>query len=46
MPTTDEIQTAMERRRSSSVSTFSSVDSGSDGEKKRYLQLVPESEEV
>ncbi len=42
MPTADDIKAAIARRRSSSASTISSVGTSSDGQRSRYLQLVPE----
>lgn len=46
MPTPEEVKAAVTRsRRSSSASTASSVASSYDGERNRFLQLVPESDE-
>ncbi|MCJ1483339.1 hypothetical protein MMC06_003506 [Schaereria dolodes] len=42
MPTQEEIIAATRGRRSSSISTVSSVTSSTDGDKRRYLELVPE----
>ena len=51
LPTADEIQEAMSKRRSSSTSTASSVASSNEGERKQFLPLamvplVEESEEL
>ncbi|KAL8761020.1 MAG: hypothetical protein Q9184_002833 [Pyrenodesmia sp. 2 TL-2023] len=45
VPTPEEVLAVITRSRSSSNSTLSSVTSSSDGDKTRFLQLVPETDE-
>ena len=42
MPTQEEIMATTRGRRSSSISTVSSVASSAEGDKRRFLDLVPE----